>query len=183
VSGNLFQSHALRFALSKPDSWAFLPPAWSPVAQLKNSGDESWAWIQNANQPFCVARQLHDSQRHAFPTLQATVRPFGIPTLAQRASLLQMQLDALRKTYGQAEILESSAEPEFSGHPALGIRAILPLTTEIEGEQIQLQILSRVHVIFAPGRAFSVGISTSSDPNYFDEPEITRIFESIHISN
>jgi hypothetical protein len=183
VSGNLFQSHALRFSLSKPDSWAFLPPAWSPVAQLKNSGDESWAWIQNANQPFCVARRLHDSQRHAFPTLQATVRPFGIPTPGQRETLLQMQLEVLRKTYEPVDILEASASLEFSGHSALGIRAILPLFTEVEGEQIELKILSRVHVIFAPGRAFSVGISTSVDPDFFDEPEIAATLDSIRIDS
>ena len=159
-----------------------MPPAWSPAAQLKNSGDQSWAWIQSANQPFCVARQMHDSQRHAFPTLQATVRPFGSPTPAQRDALLQMQLDVLQKTYGQVEVLESSASREFSGHPALGIRAILPLVSEVEGERIDLRILSRVHVIFAPGRAFSVGISTSADPDYFDEPEIAESLNSIRIT-
>jgi len=183
VSGNLFQSHALRFSLNKPDSWAFLPPAWSPVARLKNSGDESWAWIQNANQPFCVARQLHDSQRHAFPTLQATVRPFGIPTLAQRETLLQMQLEVLRKTYEPVEVLEADADREYSGHPALGIRAILPLISENEGEQTEFQILSRVQVIFAPGRAFSVGISTSTDAAWFNEPEISAMLDSIRIQN
>lgn len=157
-----FESPEIGFSLRKPQSWEFVPTAWSAAD-----------WTGCVNQPFCVARRMHDSQQHAFPSLQATVRPFGNPTAQQAEALLRMQLDAMRNTYGQVEVLDARADHEFSGHLALGIRAVIPL---------QIPILTRVHVIFAPGRAFSVGISTSPDPNYFDEAEITEIFASMRIS-
>lgn len=160
---NQFHAPEIGFSLRKPDSWQFVPTTWSAAE-----------WKTSVNQPFCVARQIHESQQHAFPTLQATVRPFGNPTAEQAEALLQMQLDVMRKTYGQIEVLEARADHEFSGHRALGIRAVIP---------VDFPILSRVHVIFAPGRAFSVGIPTSVDPEYFHEPDIAQVFASIRIKD
>jgi hypothetical protein len=156
-----FDCAEIGLSLRKPETWEFVPTGWSAAE-----------WRTNTHQPFCVARRMHDSQQHAFPSLQATVRPFGNPTPQQAEALLQMQLDVMRKTYGDVEVLEARADHEFSGYRALGIRAVLPL---------EIPILTRVHVIFAPGRAISVGISTSPDSNYFDEAEIARIFESIRV--
>jgi hypothetical protein len=156
-----FDSPEIGFSLRKPASWYFVPTSWSAAD-----------WKNCVHQPFCVARQMHESQEHAFPSLQATVRPFGNPTAPQADALLQMQIDAMRKTYGEVEVLEARADHAVSGHRALGIRAVIPLA---------IPILTRVHVIFAPGRAFSVGISTSPDPEYFDEAEIARIFESMRV--
>jgi hypothetical protein len=166
-----FRCAEIGFELRKPGSWEFVPTSWSAAE-----------WTRNTSQPFCVARRMHDDQRHAFPTLQATVRPFGNPTAQQVEALLQMQLDVLQRTYGDVELVDASAGREFSGHRALAIRAILPLVTELDGERIEMRVLNRIHVIFAPGRAISVGISTSADENYFDEAEITQMVESIRIS-
>jgi hypothetical protein len=166
-----FHSREVGFSLRKPGSWEFLPTSWSAAD-----------WPQQVNLPFCVARKWHDDQRYAFPTLQATVRPFGNPTADQAEALLRMQLDVMRKTYGQVEVLEARADHEFSGHRALGIRAVIPVVTELGGERLEMPLLSRVHVIFAPARAFSVGISTSADPQYFDEADIAGIFTSIRIT-
>lgn len=176
-----FRDPALGFQLRKPETWEFLPPAWSPVAQVRNSGDPNWAWI-TANLPFCVARRLHQSTRHAFPTLQVSARALQVPTEAQARALLDMQLDVLDKHYGKFDVEQASADEIIDGHPSLAIRGSFCLNTQIEGEQVPVSVLTRVRVIFAPGRAFSLGMSSSLDESYYLESDFDEILGSVRIS-
>jgi hypothetical protein len=176
-----FHDPALGFALRKPESWEFVPPAWSPVAQMRNSGDPSWSWI-TANLPFCVARRLHQSTRHAFPTLQVSARALQVPTAAQARALLDMQLGVLNKHYGAFDVEKATHDDSIDGHPALTIRGSFSLNTQVDGEQVPVSVLTRVHVIFAPGRAFSMGMSSSRDADYFVESDFEQIVGSVRIT-
>jgi hypothetical protein len=178
---NRFTEPALGFELHKPDSWEFVTAAWMPSAEPRDAQD-SWAWIK-ANQPFCVARKLHQSTHHAFPTLQVTARALQVPTEAQARALLQMQEGILQKHYGQFEVRESRADFRVDGHRTLVLRGSFCLNTSIEGEYVPVWMLSRLFVIFAPGRAFTVGMSSSLDAGYYLESEFEQILGSIRIAS
>lgn len=178
---NVFEEHLLRFSLKKPGSWDFIPAAWSPVAQLRNSNNEDWQWLRQANQPFCCARKLHDCSYHAYPTLQVTVRRSGVPTNAEAKALLEAQLDFLSKQYPDLDPLHATPDALLSGHRANIIRARFTLFANIEGDEVALPILSRAHVIFSPGRAFTFGMSSSTDKEYFDESDFDEIISSVRI--
>jgi hypothetical protein len=171
----------LGFSLRKPDSWQFTPPVWSPAADFANAADSSWAWIK-PNQPFCVAQKLHHSPRHAYSTLQVTARALEIPSQEQAQALLKMQLGVLSKHYGQFEVRDATSDAVIDGHRAIAIRGSFCLITHIEGEQVPVWLLTRIHVVFAPGRAFSIGMTSSLDESYYDESDFGQTIASIRVA-
>ena len=178
---NHFNDESLGFSLRKPDSWEFMPPVWTPGPLAANGDDAPWAWIR-PNQAFCVAQKLHDSPRHAYSTLQVTARALEIPSPEQAQALLKMQLGVLGKHYGQFEVRDATSDALIDGHKAIAIRGSFCLITQIEGEQVPVWLLTRIHVIFAPGRAFSIGMTSSLDESYYLESEFEHTIASIRIA-
>ena len=177
---HLFNDAVMRFSLRKPAHWDFMPPAWSPVAQLKNaSGPEDW--IQYARLPFCCASARHDSPVHVYPTLQATVRPSGVPGNEQAAEILARQLAFLSAEHLDFDAFEATSEAVVAGCRANVIKACFTLPFEREGELVMAPVISRSWLLFAPGRAFTVGLSTSGDPGYYDERDIEQVVASIWV--
>lgn len=175
-----FQDVALQFSLRKPAGWRFMPPAWSPVAQLRNaSGPEDW--IQYARAPFCCATGSHDSPIHVYPTLQATVRPSGVPGNEQARAILESQLDFLAAEYVDFESIEATSDAVIGGCRANVIHARFALALQMDGELFMASVISRSYAIFTPGRAFSIGLSSSGDPEYYDESEFRSVVASIRI--
>ena len=177
---DIFNDRVLKFALRKPTSWRFMPPAWSPVAQKKNAfGPEDW--IQYAQSPFCCASGSHDSPVHVYPTLQATVRPSAVPSNEQARSILQSQLDFLAAEFMDFDPFEVTSEAVIGGCRANVIKARFSLPLEIDGELLMAPVISRSYAIFAPGRAFSVGLSGSGDLEYYNESEFLSVVQSVRI--
>lgn len=175
-----FVEPAVRFSLRKPASWRFLPPAWSPVAHLRNaSGPDDW--IRHARSPFCCASGHHDSPLHAYPTLQATVRPSGVPGNEQARAILQGQLDFLAGEYLEFVPFEATSEAVIGGCRANVIKARFALPAEIDGAPLTMTVISRSYTVFAPGRTFSLGLSSSGDADYYDESQFQSIVASIRI--
>jgi hypothetical protein len=178
---HVFRNRFLRFSVRKPESWDFMPPAWSPVEQLKNSGNEEWEWVRNANKPFCCMRKLHDSPVHAYPTMQVTARRFDVPTDEQAAAFLKSQCEFLSKQYSNLEVLEATSSAFIGGARANSIRGRFKLIMATDSGPVTLPILSRVHTVFTSGTAFTMGLSSSADPNYYDESDFDRIIASVRI--
>jgi len=179
--GNEFVESSLRFRLTKPQTWNFLPPAWSPVAQLKNSDPSEDDWVALAKKPFCCAMGTHDSKFHAYPTLQVTVRPQRQPIATDRLNLLVQSVDFLTQQYEHFETLETIGALHVGGHPATRLLARFDLFTTLDGEPVTFSVLSRTYTVFAPMRAFVVGLTSSEDPDYFDERDFASIVSSISI--
>lgn len=180
MNRDAFNDALLKFSLIKPSRWRFMPPAWSPVAQLRNASPPE-DWIQYARLPFCCATAGHDSPVHVHPTLQATVRPSGVPGNEQASAILQSQLDFLDTEYLEFDPIEATSDAIIGGCRANVIKARFILPLEIDGERFMAPVISRSYTIFAPGRAFTVGVSSSGDPAYYDESECQSIVASIRI--
>ncbi len=178
---NLFVEPLLRFSLRKPDAWRFMPPAWSPVARMKNASDASAEWLRRANEPFCCAMGHHESRAHPYPTLQVTVRPFQIPSNEIAERFLQTQLDFLKEQYEGFSLIHATADGLVAGYRATVIRATFILYVQQADDVIPMSVLARTYVLFTPGRAFTVGLSSSADEQYFDEAEFERIISSVRI--
>ena len=176
-----FDEPTLGFSLRIPDCWEFTPPAWTPSTEPRIPADGSWAWIK-ANQPFCAGRRWHQSTRHAFPSLQVTARALQLQSEAQANALLDMQLGVLSRVYGQFDVREASADALIDGHRSIVIRGSFSVNMEVEGEQLPIWMLSRLYVVFAPGRAFTLGLSSDLDESYYFESDFEQILESVRIT-
>ncbi|MBL8199408.1 MAG: hypothetical protein JNK40_00425 [Chromatiales bacterium] len=106
-----FTEPYLKFSVAIPDSWNVLPSAWSPIEQMKKAREPE-AWIQHASKPFCVAMLHHQSNRHAYPTLQVTARPFPLPSKEKHAEILNEQIKFMAEQH-------SGFVPEWSSHEAI----------------------------------------------------------------
>jgi hypothetical protein len=177
-----FGDDFLKFSLQKPSHWQFIPSAWSPVALLQRSEEPGLAWAKHANLPFCCAMGHHDSPRHAYPTMQVTVRPFQVPGNQGAADLLEQNLAFLCAHQVDFALLDATTELIIAGCRANRILSRYALITQKQGEeQCEFSVLSRSYAIFAPGRAFTLGLSSSADENYFDEADFAGIVESVRI--
>ena len=176
---DLFSEPYLKFRVRKPSAWRFMPPAWSPVAQMKNAIESPDDWIHLAKLPFCYAMGNHDSRVHAFPTLQATVRPFSAPDNKTASTILDAQVDMLAQQYEDFELLSASSDAIIGGHRAIMLRGTFLLPTQPDDELIYISVLSRSFVVFALGRAFTLGLSGSADERYYHEPDFDSIIGSV----
>ncbi len=182
-SADVFRDDFLQISVQKPRHWQFLPAAWSPVALLQRSKDPGLEWAKHANLPFCSAMLHHDSASHAYPTMQVTVRPFQVPGNQLAADLLEQTVTFLAEHQSDFELLDATSEAIIAGCRANTIRARYVLNTQKEGEeQRTFSVLSRSYTIFAPGRAFTVGLTSSADEDYFDEADFASIINSVRIT-
>jgi len=178
---NLFRDNYLRFQLRKPAAWRFLPPAWSPVAQMKNATEDATDWIRFAKLPFCCAMDHHESPEHAYSTLQVTARPFAIPSNQTAADILNAQIEYLSQQFLDFEAIQATSEAIVAGYRANLIRSSFVLVTERGEEVAEISVLSRSWMIFAPGWAFTLGLSSSADEDFYNETDFDDIIASVRI--
>ncbi len=177
----VFYNSALRFRVRIPATWNFLPPAWSPVEQMKRAMDDPDDWIHFANTPFCCAMRHHDSRAHAYPTLQVTVRPFRMPDNATIAATLDAQRRLWSEQLEDFQELDATADAIVAGHRALSLRATFTVQAMPDEAWVPLAVLARSRVVFALNRAYTLGLSSSADGAYFDEAEFDSIVASVRI--
>lgn len=117
--GDEFYEPFLRFRIVKPAAWQFMPPAWSPVAQLKNDPD-SPEWLAHAAMPFVTFMQRHESDDHAYPTVQVTARRVlgELPDNALARQILDMQVEHLRQTWSDLEVIRATTDAIVAGYRA-----------------------------------------------------------------
>ena len=175
-----FSDPYFKFSVGIPDSWSLLPSAWSPVEQMKKALEPEHL-IQFASKPFCVAMGNHQSDRHAYPTLQVTARPFPLPSNDQQAEILQDQIRILAEHYPGFITDWSSHEAIIGGHRANIIRGSFFMRTMPAKRIIKIGVISRTHVIFARNHAFTVALSGSNDPTYYSEDDFTKVIQSVRI--
>jgi len=177
---NHFYEPFFQFGIDKPDSWRFVPPAWSPVALLKNNPVNANEWPALANQPFVCFMGNHASETEAYPTVQVTARRSGAPSVEQAGALVQQQLGFMADHFPDFESLAVSSSSIIAGHRAISIRAQYTLIAGEDGE-LSFPVCARSYVVFASGFAFTVGMTSAADPRYFDENEFAGTLQSITI--
>lgn len=124
----------------------------------------------------------HDSPLHAYATMQVTARPFQVPGNQLAADVLEQNLAFMESRQVDFTLIDSTTEFIIAGCRANMIRASYTLITQKEGEdEVEFSVLARSYLIFAPGRAFTFGLSSSADADYFDEEDFTNIIASVRI--
>lgn len=178
---DLFRDPVLRFSVRKPARWSFLPPAWSPMEQRKRGSLSDDALTRFAAKPFCCAMGHHDSERHAYPTLQVTARPFPQPNSRTIRECLDAVVAAQRREHPDFQLLDATPDAMLAGHRALRLRATFTTSMKPDEERVELAVLTRVNIIFALNRAYTVGLSGSADPAYYDEEEFRQVLASVRV--
>lgn len=178
---DVFHEPYFKFTLRKPELWSFMPAQWSPVAQLKNLEHPTTAWIKQANTPFCYAMHNHGSSHHAPSAVQVSARPPVVHNPGLASTMLESQLSFLKAKYPDFDTLAASSRASIAGYPAMYIRGTFAIITTMTEAPIRMSILSRVFAVFSPHGVFSIGLSGSSDPDYFIESDFEQILASIRI--
>lgn len=177
-----FVEPRLGFTLTKPASWQFVPPAWSPARELAAAADPEAPWRQFGHLAFCGALRPHANRQQAFSTLQVMARPLPPPSAGEAAAMLRTIRDIVLNQNPRAEILDASTGTIVAGCQTNVLRCRFTVPVEIEQQRVPMGVISRSLVIFAPRYAFTVGLSSSDDPAHFDEAEFDAILASIRIA-
>lgn len=176
-----FHDPVLHFTLTKPPSWRFMPAAWSPAAQQQNSAGSEIEWLQYAKLPFVCIMASHDSDDHTYPTVQVTARPSLVPDSAHAEGILSATIGFLQEQIIDFKLLDSSSEIVIAGCRANYVRSSFTVVSERGDEEKLFPSLGRLYTIFSPGIAFTLSMSSSADPAYFEEEEFREILGSIRI--
>ena len=137
--------------------------------------------IQFAAKPFCCAMSHHESDRHAFPTLQITARPFHVASNDQAKEILGAQIRAISDQHLDFEPDWSTHEAIVSGFRANMIKGSFVILTQPNDELLEIGVISRSYTVFTPGHAFTLGLSSSDHPDYYSETDFTGIINSVKI--
>jgi hypothetical protein len=178
---NRFSDAFLGFSITKPSLWRFMPPAWSPAAMLTNSAEPDSIWRLHAPTPFVCFMGSHASATEAFPTVQVTARRSRVPTSAEADALQQQTIAFLGEQFPDFDVLESSTSNIVAGFRASRLRSRYSLVAG-EDDELLFSVLARSIVIFSPGVSFTIGMSSSEDPAYFDEDAFDRVLASVSIA-
>ena len=147
------------------------------MEQRRNAGSDPNEWSRFANMPFCYAMKRHESQTHAYPTVQVTVRPFHLGS-HDPVELLESQVKLLENSWRGITFLARTGDAILAGHRANRIEARYPaiLTRGLDEVEIVIYVLS--YTVFAPTRAFAIGLAGSDDPAYtLRSPEAPNTFD------
>lgn len=182
MESDTFYEPSLNFKVTKPSNWKFMPPAWSPVTQMKNALEKNEEhWSQYANQPFCVAMQHHASQRSVYPTFQVTVRYMPKPNNERANQLLATQLSFCENNFQEFKTIESTSKAIVSGFRANKIRASYILPFESSGEVINASVHTLLYTVFSNQMAFTIGLSGPGEKEFSCENDLREIVQSIRI--
>jgi hypothetical protein len=172
----------LEFAVRIPPSWRFLEPGWSPAALMKRSLDPGSEVARRMQWPLVCAQSTDERQDRAIPTMQVTVRPMEAPATAGfRSTVVEGILNTLQQ-HPDLRPLDVSSHARFGPYPAIRLRARFTSMLALPGNKpVPHGAESRMRVIFALGRAYTIGLSSSDDPAAYRETEFNDILGSLRI--
>ncbi len=180
MDDDTFVETRLGFLLKKPATWRFVPAPWSPAQQLHPTLDHDAEWDLFANKPFCGAMKPPVNPRHAFATLQVSARPMVPPNETEAAAMLDGVLGILRNQNPNAEILEATSRGMVAGYRSNLLKCRFSL--RVDQEAVSVGVISRTYVIFAPRYVFTLGLSSSDDPAFYEEAEFAEIISSLQLT-
>lgn len=173
-----FHDPFFHFHITKPVTWHFLEPRWSPMVQLRNRAGYETEWLRWASEPFVCFTKEHGDETEAYPTVQVSARASGgVPSSAAAKLMLEEQVTLLGSTYDDFELLDATPDRIIAGFRANAIRA----TFSFENESRRYKVLSRSFTVWTPLASFTIGMSTSTDPRFYDEAELDGVLASIRI--
>jgi hypothetical protein len=182
MKNDVFVEPRLGFTMTKPVTWQFVPPQWSPSQQLDPARDLDEQWNNCSHLAFCGAVRPHASRRHAFATMQVTARPLTPPGDAEAAAMLQTVQGILQNQNPHAEVLVATSAGVIGGVRANVLRCRFALPIEVAQERVMMGVISRSYVIFGPRYAFTLGLSSSDDPAFYVESEFADIVASVRVT-
>ncbi len=118
----------------------------------------------------------HDSDAHAYPTLQVTARP-GLIGPGDIQRFLESQMLNLRTQFPDIRFLDHTSDAVLGGHRANRIEA----TFRLRARHATFDVRTRSYAVFAPRYVFTIGLSGSEDPAFFSHDDFDRIETSVRI--
>ena len=104
-----------------------------------------------------------------------------MPTSAEADALQEQTIAFLGEQCPDFDVLESSTSNIVAGFRASLLRSRYSLVAG-EDDELLFSVLARSIVIFSPGVSFTIGMSSSEDPAYFDEGDFDRVLASVSIA-
>ncbi len=165
---DFFYEPALQFGIGKPFGWRFLP------ASARADGISSRA-------PFLTMVQEIAGDQHARPTIQACCRPLDDLAHDELRGLLGAQLSRLRRKLPGFELLASSCDNIIGGYRAAHLQFHYTLCLPSETGLRTMPVLVHNYLLPTPGLVFTLAMSSSPDPLYYDEGDFAAALSSLRI--
>jgi hypothetical protein len=179
---DFFHEPGIQFGIRKPPGWRFLAISGSPTRPRARESPKS-DWNRQARLPFVAMVQDIPSARHPRPTIQVSCRPAAHPTTFELRRLLEAQLDFLSHELPEFERLACSFDNIIGGWRAAHVQFRYTLQLPFQGGTCPMPVLAHNYLVPTPGLAFTVAMSSSPDPLYYDEGDFAAALSSVRIGS
>jgi hypothetical protein len=177
-----FYEPGLQFGIHKPEGWRFLSTPASAPGSPERGGVKSRGKRQ-ARRPFVAMVRDIASGRHPRPTIQVSCRTVAHPTMLELRRFLEVQLEFLSQELTDFERLACSFDNIIGGHRAAHVQFRYTLQLPCEGGACPMPVLAHNYLVPTPGLAFTVAMSSSPDPRYYDEGDFAAALASVRIGS
>jgi hypothetical protein len=175
-----FYEPGLQFGIRRPEGWRLLPMPASPAGSTR---PPTASGKPQRRQPFVAMVRDIASPRHPRPTIQVSCRPAAHPTSLELRRLLEAQLAFLSQELADFERLACSFDNIIGGHRTAHVQFRYTLELPCEGGACPMPVLAHNYLVPTPGLAFTVAMSSSPDPRYYDEADFAAALASVRIGS
>jgi hypothetical protein len=162
----------LRFGIRRPPGWRFL--AAGGPARRRNA--------QATPPPFVAMVRDVPSGRHPRPTVQVSCRRDAAGTAGLRP-LLAAHLEILARELDDFEPLAFSLDNIVGGRRAADLQYRYTLHLPRRTESCPAPVLAHNYLIPGTGLLFTIAMSSSEDPRYYDEGDFAVALASVRIGS
>jgi hypothetical protein len=169
----------LRFGVRKPRRWRFRSVPWAPAAQAEALPAIDWARFSRL--PFVSMARDVRSHRHPKPMLSVGCRPVEGHGSDEIRRLLARQAEVVRAELDDVEIQDAAYDSIVGGYRAAHVRFCYSQSVRGRGGPWVMRVLARSYLVLTPGLAFTIGMSSSADPQFGVPEEFAAVLGSIRI--
>lgn len=169
----------LRFGLRKPGRWRFRNAEWAPAALAAPLAEIDWARFSRL--PFVSLARDVRSHRHPKPMLSVGCRPVARHGSEEIRRLLDRQAEVVRAELDDVLILDASYDTIVGGYRAAHVRFSYSQVVSSRGGPWTMRVLARSYLVLTPGLAFTIGMSSSADPQFGVPDEFAAVLASVRI--
>ena len=166
------------FAFTRPERWAFMPPAWMHP-EREAAWPESPAGVaaaRLAEDPIAVCYRDHGSMRHINPTAQLFRRPWPhtVP-IAQVLGAMQSHFTGL---YDDAKFEVLTDHAMLAGARAAHYVVRFTQGVRVEDEVVPYRTRLTGYTLIARGHALTFTVATSTTKAYRMDDEVAALLAS-----
>lgn len=182
---NTYSNPTVGFSITKPDGWHFISAeAMSEVRSRTKLNDEELAEMRRklakTNPQLVAITKYQEPSNKVNPSVQVYLNPLGDEKGIAPAKLLEMTIPALKRAYGDIEVVEGVEETTVDGRPAAYLKCNYSVLSR---DGVSYKITMRMCYVIRGDFVFVIGMTGPREGDDVSDEEFSSILDTIRIED